>query len=186
MRSDNTIIKINHSQLIGSLFLLAFVAYGFGKCFFENESCTPKLIGSFLITVNSIIVFTIGFLLKKTLNKYSSFVANTYLITRILEGIFLSSVLLTLLPSFSNFQDFGYFLAMLILGLGSVPMCYIFYKNRVLPRWLSVWGMIGYLLFAFGFFMELVGQEWSMYFLVIAGFWEITFGIWLIVKKTNS
>jgi hypothetical protein len=72
---------------------------------------------------------------------------------------------------------------MLILGLGSIPMCLGLYKYRISPSWLALWGVIGYTLFAFGFLMELFGKQWSMYLLIFGGLWETTFAFWLIIKK---
>ncbi len=71
---------------------------------------------------------------------------------------------------------------MIVLGIGSIPMCFIFLKHRVIPKWLAIWGIIGYAVFAFGFLMELFGNKWSMYLLGLGGLWEIFFSIWLIIK----
>lgn len=45
-----------------------------------------------------------------------------------------------------------------------------------------MWGAVGYALLALGFFMELLGKNWSMYLLGLAALWEITFAILLIIK----
>ena len=79
-------------------------------------------------------------------------------------------------------DDYGYFLAMLVLGLGSIPMCLTLRKHTISPSWLSLWGVIGYAIFSFGFLMELFGRVWSIYLLIPGGLWEITFAIWLIIK----
>ncbi|WP_062062886.1 DUF4386 domain-containing protein [Aquimarina longa] len=83
-------------------------------------------------------------------------------------------------------MDYGYFIAMLVLGIGSIPMCYIFYKEKLAPKWLALWGVIGYAVLAFGFLMELFGKEWSMYLLILGGLWEITFAIWLVIKGRKN
>ena len=49
-----------------------------------------------------------------------------------------------------------------------------------------MWGVTGYVIFAFGFIMELIGKNWSMYLLGLAALWEITFAIWLIIKGENE
>jgi hypothetical protein len=78
--------------------------------------------------------------------------------------------------------DYGYFLGMIVLGIGSIPTCFLLLKYKITPKWLAIWGMIGYAVFAFGFIMELFGKEWSMYLLGLGGLWEIYFAIWLIIK----
>jgi hypothetical protein len=75
---------------------------------------------------------------------------------------------------------------MLVLGLGSIPMCLTIYKKKIVPNWLGVWGTIGYTILAFGFLMEFFGKEWSMYLLILGGLWELTFGIWLILKDKKQ
>ena len=186
MKDTNVTIQIPHAKTIGSFFLLVFFAYGFGRHFFESENVIEKYLGCVLIITNSILVLLIGFLLRKSIQNFSELVGNIYLLTRIFEAIALASIVLNLVPTISISYQYPYFIAMLVLGLGSIPMCLTFYRHRISPKWLALWGVIGYAVFAFGFFMELVGKEWSMYFLIPAGLWEITFGLWLIVQKRNT
>lgn len=178
----NNKTEIYQARVIGSFFLLAFLAYGFGRHFFESQIISEKYLGSTLIITNSIMVIFIGILFRKTLKEYNVLIANIYLFTRIFEAVALASIVLSLIPNFNISEDNGYFLAMLILGLGSIPMCWTLYKQAVTPSWLAIWGLIGYAVFAFGFLVEFFGKEWSMYLLALGGLWEIIFAIWLIVK----
>lgn len=182
MKNNNHIIEIYKARTIGSFLLLVFIAYGFGQHFFESKNVSEKYIGALLIISNSLLVLFIGILLKKTLQLYSILVGNIYLVTRSIEAIALASIVLNLIPSIHISSDYSYFISMLILGLGSIPMCLCLYKYRILPSWLALWGALGYIIFAFGFLMELLGKKWSMYFLIFGGLWEITFAIWLIIK----
>lgn len=175
-------IGIYQARTIGSFFLLAFLAYGFGRHFFESAINEEKYLGALLIIANSIMVLFIGVLLSKTLNRYNSLVGNIYLYTRIFEALALASIVLTLFVKGNISDDLGYFLAMLVLGLGSIPMCLTLHKHKITPSWLAIWGVVGYTIFAFGFLMELFGKEWSMYLLGLGGLWEITFAIWLIIN----
>lgn len=174
------------SRVIGVLFLLAFLFYGIGRSLFESELEAQKHIGAVLIVINSVAVFFIGFFLRKTIIKFNVLIGNCYFLSRIIEALALSSILLNLIPAISISLDYGYFIAMLFLGIGSIPMCYICYKHNLLPKWLALWGLIGYTVMAFGFLMELFGREWSMYLLILAGFWEVTFAIWLIIRKEQN
>ncbi|REG89403.1 DUF4386 domain-containing protein [Winogradskyella sediminis] len=174
------------SRVIGVLFLLAFLFYGIGRSLFESELEIQKHIGSVLIFINSIVVLFIGFFLRKTIIKGNLLIGNTYFLSRVIEALALSSILLNLIPAVNISLDFGYFIAMLFLGIGSIPMCYIYYKHNFLPKWLALCGLIGYTVMAFGFLMELFGREWSMYLLILAGFWEVTFAIWLIMRKEQN
>ncbi len=182
MEQNSTSLQVNKARIIGTLFLLAFLLYGIGRNLFESEVFAQKYIGASLIIMNSIVVFFIGIFLRKTIIKFSVLAGNTYLFSRVIEAIALISIVLNLIPKVSISMDYGYFIAMLVLGIGSIPMCYIFYKHKLAPKWLALWGVIGYAVFAFGFLMELFGKEWSMYLLILGGLWEITFAIWLIIK----
>nr|WP_315155712.1 DUF4386 domain-containing protein [uncultured Flavobacterium sp.] len=86
------------------------------------------------------------------------------------------------MPAINIWEEHVYFLAMLILGLSSIPMCLILCKHNITPTWLVIWGVIGYAVFSFAFLMEFFCKQWSMYHLILAGFWELTFGKWLIIK----
>ena len=75
---------------------------------------------------------------------------------------------------------------MLVLGIGSIPMCLTLLKHKIVPSWLAIWGVIGYAVFAFGFLTEMLGKEWSMYFLAPGGLWEVTFAVWLILRGNKN
>jgi len=189
MEQNNTSLQVKKARWVGALFLSAFLLYGIGRNLFESELFNQKCIGAALIITNSIVVIFIGFFLRKTIIQYNLWAGNAYLFSRVIESIGLVIIVINLVSSISFSLDFGYFVAMLSLGIGSIPMCYIFFKHNVLPKWLAIWGLIGYTFLALGFLMELFGKEWSMYLLILGGLWELTFSIWLIIKagtiKTN-
>ena len=186
MKNNNIQIEIKNAKIIGAFFLLIFLAYGFGQYYFKSDVLFIKYIGAILILLNSTMVLLIGILFRKTLLQYNATVGNVYLFTRIFEAIALAIVVLKLFFKVNISDDFGYFLAMLVLGVGSIPMCLTLYKHQISPTWLALWGVIGYTIFAFGFLMELFNKEWSMYLLIFAGLWEITFGLWLLIRKRKK
>jgi hypothetical protein len=161
----NSFVGIYKANIIGLFFLLAFLLYGFGRIFFESEISFGSYFGAFLILANSILVIYIGVFLRKTLRQFSVFIGNIYLFSRVLEAIALASIILNLFAFINISQDFGYFLGMIFLGIGSIPMCYLLFKQKIVPNWMAIWGLIGYAVFTFGFLMELFGKPWSMYLL---------------------
>ena len=172
--------RIYKGRIIGLLFLGAFLCYGIGRNLFESQNNAEQLIGSCLIILNSIFVIYIGLLIREVIKSYHSLVANVYLLTRIIEALALSSILINLISTINTSYDLGYHIAMLSLGIGSTPMCYVLYKNNIVVNWLAIWGLVGYSLLSLGFLMELFGNEWSMNLLIIGGLWEITFAVRLI------
>lgn len=183
MKDKSNSSKIFKARTIGAFFLLAFLAYGFGRHLFESTNDTEKYLGVLLIIANSVMVLFIGILFRKTLNRYNSLVGDIYVYTRAFEALALASIVFTLFLKVNISEDLGYFLGMLVLGLGSIPMCLTLYKHKIAPSWLAIWGVAGYVIFSFGLLMELFGKEWSMYLLGPGGLWEITFAIWLIIYE---
>ena len=59
---NNKPIEIYHARTIGSFFLLAFLAYGLGRNFFESDIDSKKYLGAVLIIANSVMVLFIGIL----------------------------------------------------------------------------------------------------------------------------
>lgn len=172
------------SSLIGILFLVAFIVFGFGEYYLNSQWISQKIIGSILITLNSIIVFAIGVLISAILIDYNKLVSRVYLVTRSIEALFL---FLMIFSSFGVFKNIGnqifYNIAMLTLGLGSIPMCWLLWKNKIIPSWLSIWGLIGYAIFSIGFLFVFVEISSNMLFLLPGGLWELFFGFWLIIKN---
>ncbi len=72
----------------------------------------------------------------------------------------------------------------IVFSLGALMIYYIFYKSKLIPMWLSVWGLIGAILYlASGLFsMFNVGLGILMAPLALQ---EMVMAIWLIVKGFN-
>ncbi len=174
---------IKNARTIGMLFLLAFITYGFGMSFFESTEKPYRFIGATLIAGNSIIVIFIGILLRRSLIHHNVYIGNLYLLTRLLEAVLLGSGLLSLFSLHAPAQSTVYILAMLLLGVGSTPMCVVFYKKKLTPNWIALWGIVGYALLAIGFFMDALGYSISMIMLIPGGLWEVSFAIWLIITR---
>lgn len=85
-----------------------------------------------------------------------------------------------------------YQLGMVVLGIGSILLCYSFYKSRVIPRWLSVWGLTGYLLLFLSAVFALLGIVDTVHGIgglmyIPGGLWELfAFPIWLFVKGFDT
>jgi hypothetical protein len=73
----------------------------------------------------------------------------------------------------------------IMLGLGGLIFYYLFYKSKLIPRWLSVWGLVGALLFPVAW-LSLFGSTISGPFLLPLVVNEMVLAVWLIVKGFNS
>jgi hypothetical protein len=161
--------------------------------------------------LNSLIVIAIAVLLFPILKKFSKQIAIIYLSTRVIEAILLAAgviLILLLLPVSREyltastieklyFQNYGslaikynelfYQLAMAVLCLGSLFFCYTLLKSKLVPQFLSVWGLIGYVIFFLGAVLEILGFKGVGLILCIpGGLFEIFLAGWLIVKGLKN
>ena len=76
---------------------------------------------------------------------------------------------------------------MLATGLGNLLLYYILFKGKLIPLWLSVWGIIGNTLIMIASFLllfeliEVVSTEYGIMTIPLV-LQEVVFAIWLIVK----
>jgi uncharacterized protein DUF4386 len=171
---------------------------------------TQVVIGVLLEFVDAAAVAAIGIMLFPILRKHNEAIAFGYAGTRIIECLLLivagigSLSLITLsqeyvqagAPDASYLQALGtlvvaqsgmsFQIAMIALGMGSVPFCYLLYRSRLIPRSLSVLGLIGYAALLIGSLLELFGHELAMIHYLPGGLFELILPIWLIVKGFSS
>jgi hypothetical protein len=61
-------------------------------------------------------------------------------------------------------------------------LCYLFYKTQLVPRFLGVWGLIGYATILGGSVLEILGFNLNSIHTIPGGLWELFIGVWLIAK----
>jgi hypothetical protein len=144
-------------------------------------------------------------------------IAIGYVVFRLLEGIlhiFLAINSLSLInlsqdyinsaaPDVSTFQVLGNsihsniewatLLYIIVFTLGAILFYYLLFSSKLIPRWLSVWGLVaaiflstGALLYMFGMFSTTPLMKAMAFFAPPIGLNEIVLSIWLIVKGFNS
>ena len=164
-------------RIVGSLFLAAFVCYGVGNALIDRP------VGVALILLNSVVVAAIGALVFGVLRRRHRRTAAIYLLVRSLEAVLLAmGVLLVVSMGSPQGTGFAYQLAMIILGLGSVPFCWVLLRDRFVPGWLAVWGIIGYVVLAAGAVLELLGLAVGLVFSIPGGIFEVILGLILIAR----
>ena len=84
-----------------------------------------------------------------------------------------------------------YQLAMTILGTGSIFLCYLFYKTKLLPPFLALWGLVGYVLLTLSGILDIAGvidtvNGNGILLYISGGIREIiVLPVWLFVKGFN-
>ena len=141
--------------------------------------------------LNSAFVIGIGVLMLPILRPHNEAIAAGYLGTRIFEGVGLAIGVVSLVlleGSAAIDSNAGYYnVAEAALGIGSLFFCALLFRTGLLPRFLAVWGFIGYACFAGGTLLELFGVAGAgLVGAIPGGLFELTFGIWLIARGFAS
>ncbi|MEN8248862.1 MAG: DUF4386 domain-containing protein [Bacteroidota bacterium] len=180
-----------------------------------SENTNQVLTGAFFQFTLVPIYIGFALLLYPILRKYNKSLAIGFVSFRIIAGIFqligvivlplfllLSQEFLkTTTPDLLYFQILGDVLKlgrdlanhvgmMLATGLGNLILLYIFYRTKLVPRWLSSWGFIGNILAMLASFLILFSliDVITPHFVVLTVplvLQEIVLAIWLIVKGFN-
>jgi hypothetical protein len=161
----------------------------------------------------AISVMGIGTMMYPILKKYHEGLAISYVVLRLTESvlIIIASIsilsLLTLSQEYiagaldiSFYQPLGSFLlalqdwsfdigTLIFLGLGGLPLYYILYQLKLVPRWLSGWGLIGASCVLLYGLLSLFGIADSIIVNLLAlpiAVQEMVFAIWIIFKGFSS
>jgi hypothetical protein len=197
VRPDSSVRRA--ARIVGILFLAGFLTYGVGNLIATGivDSADPSdstalfVTGTALMLLNSAIVIGIGVLLFPILRAHDKAIASGYLGTRIFEGVVLAIGVVSLIvlsgSAAIHANSVFYSVAEAGLGIGSLFFCALLFRTGLVPRFLAVWGFIGYACFAGGNLLELVGVAGAgLVGAIPGGLFELTFGIWLIVRGFAS
>ena len=153
-------------------------------------------LGVFLEFINSAAVVGIAALIFPILKKHSEGLTLIYVSSRIIESVLLlisaigPILLITLnqgeLQQFQSlislFAQYSFQIAMISLSIGSIFLCYILYKNKLIPRVLSILGLLGYLLLLVSGVFAIMDYEDIFYLYIPGALFEIIFPIWIMIK----
>jgi hypothetical protein len=151
-----------------------------------------------------------GVLMFPVLKQHSERMAVGYLAARIVDAVFIALMVLLLLlqiPLGSEYlktesantfylqslstvtvqaSQYAYALGMSAVGLAGLMLCYTMYKAKLVPRWLAMWGMVGYAVIFFGMLSDIMGSGLGLVSSLPGGLWEVFVGVWLVAKGFSS
>jgi hypothetical protein len=81
---------------------------------------------------------------------------------------------------------YAYEIGMIAVGVAGVLLCSMFYKARLVPRAIAVWGLIGYVVHLSGSALTVVGFDLALMHTIPGGLWELFIGVWLIARGFNA
>ena len=87
---------------------------------------------------------------------------------------------------FVRSQAYTYQIGMVALGMAGLTLCYGFYRTKLVPQFFIIWGFLGYVSFLGGSMLEILGFNLQLLHTLPGGLWEMSIGVWLIVKGFNS
>jgi hypothetical protein len=74
----------------------------------------------------------------------------------------------------------------LVFILSALVLNYVLFQTRLVPRWLSVWGLLGAALWLVNWFLQFFGIHVADFLFVPIAVQEMVFAVWLIVKGFDS
>ncbi|MBL6427623.1 MAG: DUF4386 domain-containing protein [Maritimibacter sp.] len=80
---------------------------------------------------------------------------------------------------------FGYQISMTLWGVGGLILCSALFIGRLVPRALTVWGFVGYIVFMGGTIAEMFGYGIGVMLALPGGLFELSLSFWLIFKGFN-
>ncbi|MFD7522284.1 DUF4386 domain-containing protein [Paenibacillus chitinolyticus] len=170
---------------------------------------TSVFTGLFLELINAMAVVGIAMLLHPILRKHHETFTMGYLASRVMESTLLilsllgPLVLLALskksisagtsddsyLQMMGNLAVEAHILlfdmAMIVLSLGSLLFCSILFRSRLVPRLLSIIGLIGYTGLLVSSSLSIAGLDLGNVLYIPGAIFEIVLPVWLIVKGFN-
>ena len=97
-------------------------------------------------------------------------------------------------PSGSYFQtlgaliqgimDWGGLISYIVFSLGALMFYYLLFASKLIPRWLSMWGLVGAIVYLAEPLLALFGVKFEILFAPLA-VQEMVLAVWLIVKGFN-
>ena len=72
-------------------------------------------------------------------------------------------------------------ISLLVFSIYALMLNWVFYTSRLIPRWLSVWGLVGAALYMLPALLELIDVSWGFLKAPLA-VQEVVMAVWLIAK----
>jgi hypothetical protein len=73
----------------------------------------------------------------------------------------------------------------IIFSVGAALFYYLFYRSRLIPRWLSIWGLLGAALYLAAPLFDLFGSSFGALMAPLA-LQELVLAVWLIIRGFDS
>jgi len=178
--------------LVGVLFLSATATFAVGSAlltsYFSGESGQTSTLAAGVLfeAVSAIAVAAIGVAMWPIFKQYSAGLGGGYAALRIGEGLMIISAGIYMLATKNEFARYDAFIYVFTASAGLI-FSYLLYVSGLIPRFLAVLGLIGYISLAIGIPVSLLGDVqldagWGLTFVALGAVFEFVVPLFLIFK----
>ena len=172
------------ARIVGALIL---IAYGVLGSFLLESS----IIVMFLELISGAAIVGMAILMFPVLKPHNKNLTLGYVVIKIIDGVLIIVAAIILLSS-STFllevRDWIYVNSTYLFGIGFLLLSYLFFQSKLVPRFISVWGLIASVLLLASTLLNMMVHSLAIPFIfshlpVILN--ELFLAVWLIVKGFN-
>jgi len=170
--------------IVGALILIAYDVLISG-------TLESKIIVMLLELISGVAVIAIAVIMFPILKPYNERLTVGYVVFKFIEGflmIIAGIIFLSHSTSLLEVRDWIYVNHAYIFILGALIFYYLLYQSKLIPRFISVWGVIALILLLVGNLLEIMGLSPAMLIFLYLPIMlnEVFLAIWLIVKGFNE
>ena len=170
--------------IVGALILIAYDVLISG-------TLELKIIVMLLELISGVAVIAIAVIMFPILKPYNERLTVGYVVFKFIEGflmIIAGIIFLSHSTSLLEVRDWIYVNHAYIFILGALIFYYLLYQSKLIPRFISVWGVIALILLLVGNLLEIMGLSPAMLIFLYLPIMlnEVFLAIWLIVKGFNE
>jgi hypothetical protein len=178
--------------LVGVLFLAATATFAIGSglitSYFSGEGGQASTLATGVLfeALSAIAVATIGVVMWPIFRRYSEGLGRGYMVLRIGEALMIISAGVYMLATKNDFAHYDAFIYVFTASAGLI-FSYLLYVSGLIPRFLAVLGLIGYISLAIGIPVSLLGDVkldagWGLIFAAPGAVFELVVPLLLIIK----
>jgi hypothetical protein len=176
------------SQRKSAVIVGVLILIGYGVLF---SGGLEPLIVMLIELISGVAVIGIAFIMFPILKPYNKGLTLGYVVCKVVEGAILiigGILLLSLSTTLLEVRDWIYVSQAYIFILGALIFYYLLYRSKLIPRFISVWGVIAAIMLLVGNLLEIMGfsPEMLMFLFLPIMLNEVFLAIWLIVKGFNA
>ena len=176
------------SQRKSAVIVGVLILIGYGVLF---SGGLEPLIVMLIELISGVAVIGIAFIMFPILKPHNKRLTLGYVVCKIIEGVLLiigGILILSLSTLLLEVRDWIYGSQAYIFILGALIFYYLLYRSKLIPRFISVWGVIAAIMLLVGNLLEIMGfsPEMLMFLFLPIMLNEVFLAIWLIVKGFNA